>query len=478
MKTLTTDVVILGAGTAGLNARREAERAGRRWLLVDPGPYGTTCARVGCMPSKLLIAAADAAEEVRHAHRFGIGAQDPTVHGRAVMQRVKAERDRFAGFVVRDTEALPADQRLKGRGRLAGPHTVIVDDHTRIETGSVVIATGSSPWTPPGLEQVTDHVLVNDDLFDLDDLPASMAVLGAGIIGLELGQALRRLDVDVHLFDPFEVLGGLDDPAVLEVAKATIGAGLPLHLGSQVTEAVPDAGGVRLTWTEADGSTHSRRFDKILAAAGRRPNLAGLGLDTLGVPLDRRGMPPYDPYTTQVGELPVFLAGDVNGDRPLLHEAGDEGRIAGANAASFPRVNHGHRRVPLAIAFTDPQIGFVGRRYTDLHTAPCFAVGQVSYADQGRARVMGKNAGLVRIYADARTTRITGATMFGPRVEHTAHLLAWAIADDLTVTEALQRPFYHPVIEEGIRTALHDLAASLKVTNRCAPEDMAEGPGA
>ena len=152
MRTVDVDIAILGAGTAGLNARREAEKAGRSWVLIESGPYGTTCARVGCMPSKLLIAAADAAHAARDAARFGVHAEGIRVDGRAVMERVRAERDRFAGFVVESTEALPADQRLRGTARFVGPTTLQVDDHTRVEARSTADnAFDQRPGSPPNL---------------------------------------------------------------------------------------------------------------------------------------------------------------------------------------------------------------------------------------------------------------------------------------------------------------------------------------
>ena len=135
------------------------------------------------------------------------------------------------------------------------------------------------------------------------------------------------------------------------------------------------------------------------------------------------------------------------------------------------------RRTPLAIAFTHPQIALVGRHFADL--APgSFEVGEIDYGDQGRARVMGMNAGLVRIYAERECGALLGAEMFGPRVEHTAHLLAWAIQENVTVDRALASPFYHPVVEEGLRTALQDLAARLKLDAPCRPRDLEGGPGA
>ena len=174
--------------------------------------------------------------------------------------------------------------------------------------------------------------------------------------------------------------------------------------------------------------------------------------------------------------MPIFLAGDVSGHRAVLHEASDEGRIAGANAASYPEITAHLRRAPLAIAFTDPQMAIVGTPYRALDL-DAVEIGEVSYADQGRARVAGRNRGLVRIYADKKCCRLVGAEMFGPRVEHMAHLLAWATQAGMTVQHALRMPFYHPVVEEGLRTALRGLAAKLRVTGECRSEDLAEAPG-
>lgn len=476
MQNITVDVAIIGAGTAGLNARREVEKAGKSWVLIESGPYGTTCARVGCMPSKLLIAAADAAWHARHAGRFGIEVPDVGVDGQAVMARVRSERDRFAGFVVEATEALPEERRIRGRARFVGPTTLQVDDHTTVQAGSIVIATGSSPWVPPDLRGLGDRVDVNDDLFDWRDLPGSVAVFGTGVIGLELGQALHRLGVRTTFFNPFDVLGPFTDPAVAGTAREVLGQELDLNLGAVVHELVREDDGVRIRWTTAAGEERSAWFERVIAAAGRRANVAGLDLEAAGVPLDARGLPISDPHTLQLGDTPIFIAGDVAGHRPLLHEAADEGRIAGANAARFPAVVAGNRRTSIAIAFSEPQLAMVGARLGDLDPER-IEIGEVSFADQGRSRVMGVNAGLLRIYAEKSTCRLLGAEMIGPRAEHLAHLLAWVVQRRLTVLQVLHLPFYHPVIEEGVRTALKDLAAKLAVTGRCPPEDCATAAG-
>lgn len=473
---MNVDVAIIGAGTAGLSARREAERRGQRWVMIDPGPLGTTCARVGCMPSKLLIAAAEARHKALNAGLFGIRVPEAEVDGAAVMARVKSERDRFVGGVLKTTDELGPDRLVRGRARFTGPTTLTVDDGTSIDARAVVVATGSTPFVPPDLAPVSDRVLLNDDLFDLDDLPESVAVVGTGVIALELGQALHRLGVRIGFFNPFDEVGPVSDPAVIASVRQVLGDVLPLHVGVEGLEYALVDEGVRVRWIE-DGETREAIYAYVLAAAGRRPNLGGLGWEHTGAELNERGIPVYDEHTMQIGDLPIFIAGDVNNDRPLLHEAADEGRIAGRNAAGWPEDLLAHvRRTPLAIAFTDPNIAVVGKRYADLEPES-FAVGEVDYGRQGRARVIGENHGIVRVYAECKTGRLLGAEMFGPRVEHTAHLLAWAIAEGMTVQRALQMPFYHPVVEEGIRTALRGAAVKLRLAPKPCAAGLDCGPG-
>jgi dihydrolipoamide dehydrogenase len=477
MDTRQVDVAIIGAGTAGLNARRAVERQGGRPLLIESGPYGTTCARVGCMPSKLVIAAADVAHEIAGAARFGIWVPEYKVDGTAVMDRVRSERDRFAGGVVRDTEALPEEQRLRGHARFTGPTNLVVDDKVEVKARAVVIAAGSSPYIPQPFQAIRDRILINDDVFELERLPSTLAVVGTGIIGLELGQALHRLGVDVTFFSNADTLGPITDPQVQQAVGEVLGGKLNLHMSATVKEAIADPSGVWLRWRDADGGEQEAQFEKVLVAAGRRPNLDDLDVAQTGAALDKRGRPEWDPTTTQVGNLPVFMAGDVSGHIPLLHEAADEGRIAGENAMRYPEVSAHRRRTPLAIAFTDPQIAMVGKRHDQLDP-DAVEIGQASFDNQGRARVMGQNRGLLRVYADKECCSIIGAEMFMPRAEHMAHLLAWAVDQRMLVTRSLQMPFYHPVLEEGLRSALRDLAGKLRVTGECRCEDMAMAPGA
>ncbi|TXD38697.1 dihydrolipoyl dehydrogenase [Lujinxingia vulgaris] len=483
MQKRDVDVVVIGAGTAGLGAQSAARKAGASVALIEDGPYGTTCARVGCMPSKLLIAAADAAAAAQNAPTFGVHPEGVRIEGREVLERVRRERDRFVGFVLKQTERIPDEVRIRGRARLTSTTTVRValegsDEEMEITARAVVIATGSSPYFPPNLVPLKEKLSTSADVFEWEDLPESVAVVGPGVIGLELGQALHRLGVRVSFFSPFNELAHIQDPKVAEVIHEVLSDELDLHLGIDafdVSEATDGEGGFVLRWHDAQKQPGEARFEKVLVTAGRRPNLDGLGLKEAGVPVDERGQPSFDPRTTQVGQLPVFIAGDAANHYPLLHEAADEGRIAGSNAAKFPDIRAQIRRAPLAITFTDPQMAVVGCGWKKLDKDGC-GIGEVSYANQGRARVEAKNKGLVRIYADRDTGRLCGAEMFGPDVEHTAHLLAWAVQSGMTVFDALDMPFYHPVVEEGIRTALRSLTGDLRLTAGTA-EKLRYGPG-
>jgi dihydrolipoamide dehydrogenase len=462
MTRIETDVAVIGAGTAGLAAYRAARAAGARAVLIEGGPYGTTCARVGCMPSKLLIAAAEAAHATERFDEFGLRLQGRVrVDGRAVMARVKRERDRFVGFVVRGVDGIPAEDRIRGYARFTGSQSLRVDGGPEVVFGRAVIATGSSPAVPPFLRALGDRAIVNDQVFDWDDLPTSVAVFGPGVIGLELGQALARLGVQVSMFGLGGLVGPFTDPQVRTYAARTFGAAFHLDADAKVSRVERDDAGVVITYSDPQGIEQTARVDCVIAATGRTPNVRGLDLEKAGVALNARGVPVYDPRTMQCGASPIFIAGDANADLPLLHEAADEGRIAGENAARFPDVRPQPRRAPIAVVFSDPQLAVVGARYADLHPGS-FVTGAVSFEDQGRSRVMLRNRGLLHVYADVATGRLLGAELIGPDAEHIAHLLAWVVQLGLTVEQVLALPFYHPVVEEGLRTALRDAQSRLE----------------
>lgn len=448
--TRKVEVVVIGAGSAGVTAVFALRRAGRSLVLINAGPEGSTCTRVGCMPSKALIEAASAYHTLTRMDMFGVrGADGLTVDGAAVMARVRAVRDRLVeGLVGRYRRVLDETQFIAGHAKIVAPDCVEVNGE-RIETRAIIIATGSSPVLPAPFQALGDALLTTDTLFEETALPTSLAVVGLGAIGCEIGQAMARLGVDVHGFDAAPVIAGIKDPAVAEAALALLGRDMSITTGVQVAPHLEDNGQVSILAGE-----HRYTVDRVLVSVGRRPNIAGLGLETLGIELDGRGMPPFDPQTLQIGDLPVYIIGDANADRPLLHECTDEGRIAALNILAGQRQPF-RRRVPLTIAFTGPQIASVGAQMDELDPETT-AMGRASAQKNGRAVVKGDTEGLIRIYADKASLRLLGASLVMADAEHMAHWLAMAIEQEMTLDACLATPFYHPVLEETLRDALQN----------------------
>lgn len=452
MDAIAVDVAVIGAGTAGLVARRASVEGGARTALIEAGQWGTTCVRAGCMPSKLLLAAARAARQARMAPLFGIEPAEVAIDGAAVMARLHRERDRFLRGIYDDLDRIPAQGKIEGKARFAGPTTLLVDDRLRVEAKAIVIATGASSAIPQPLRPVRDRVLTNETVFELTDLPRSIAVLGAGPLGIELGAAFTRLGVRTTVFDKGDTIGGLKDPEVARVAADTLSRELDLKLGVEI-EASPSSDGAGVSWHGASGQGEAA-FEYVLAAAGRPPNLKDLNLEAAGLALDEHGTPLYDRRTMRCGESAIFIAGDADHDRPVLHEASREGRIAGANAARYPSVADEPGDAALSIVFTDPDMAAVGE--------PLTALGEDGVAggcdfNRGRGLIEGRPDGLMRLYARRNDRTIAGAEMIGAAVEHLAQLVALLVQQRVTVDAALNLPFYHPTYEELLKDCLLEL---------------------
>ena len=455
------DVAVIGAGSAGLPAYRAARMHTEKVVLIEGGVYGTTCARVGCMPSKLLIAAAEAAHSIETASKFGVYSSKPTINGHDVMKRVRSERDRFVGFVLESVENIDQNHHFRGHAQFIDNHTIQVEDKI-IEAKSVVISTGSSPKLMSMFNGLGDRLVVNDDIFDWDTLPESVAVFGPGVIGLELGQALHRLGVRIRIFGLSGSLKPLSDMGIKSYAENLFKDEFPLDTKANILGLELENEQVKISFVDPkNGEEKEELFDFLLAATGRSPNVNDLGLENTKLELDSLGVPLYNSSTMQCGNSSIFIAGDVNNDLPILHEAADEGKIAGDNAARFPDIKSGLRRSPVTVVFCDPQIAIVGESWSELERNENVVTGKVSFEGQGRSRIILKNKGLMHVYADQNSGLFLGSEFIGPHAEHLAHLMSWAHQQNMTIQQMLEMPFYHPVIEEGLRTALRDAESKL-----------------
>ena len=454
------DIAIIGLGSAGLYALGKVRPAGKSVVAIDGGELGTTCARVGCMPSKAAIQVAEDYHRRKIFSRYGLeGADGLDLDLAEAMEHVRDLRDTFVDRVLgNSSDNFPEGMLIDSYAHFVEPDLLKTEDGQRIRAKAIIIATGSRPVVPAAWEEFRDDIITSDEFFELETLPASAAVIGLGVIGLEIGHTMARMGVEVTGIDMAETIGGISDPEVARQAIDIIGKEMPLWLGAGAELSRAEDERIRVS---AGGN--SVVVDKVFASLGRTPNVEKLNLAVTGAPLDERGIPVFDRNTMQVGDLPLYIAGDVDGERPLLHEAGDEGRIAGHNAATGE--NRAFRRkTPLNIVFSDPNIVHTGARYDELDPDTT-AIGQMAIAPVGRALIMGKNKGLIRVYADKASGRLLGSEMITVKGENLGHLLAWCIQKEMTVGEVLQMPFYHPVMEEALQAALYDLYHKVDAKN-------------
>lgn len=472
--TRTVSVAVIGAGTAGQNAFRQASKTRDDIVIINEGFWTTTCIQVGCMPSKLLIAAADRAHEANHSADFGVHAT-AQIDGKRVMERVREERSHFASYIKKQVESWPEDKKIDGRAYINQQGLIEVNNEL-IDAKNIIVATGSSTFIPDGwADKLGATLLTSDTVFELNDLPKSLAVVGAGAIGLELAQAFTRLGVEVTLFNRVKRVAGLKDDDINNKAIDCLSHELTMHLGSDIkdvgtqhtdTQDHPEQTAF-INYEDSAGEARQWQGEYVLVATGRRNTIKQLGIENLGVELDDKNRPKnLSIKTGQIGDLNVYIVGDANAHIPLLHVASDEGYSAGNMICGNEKDAYIRPpALPFSIVFCSPQIVNVGMSLPEIQQDPEleYVVGRVSFDNQGRSRVMGVNCGLLHIYGCKKTDRILGASMIGPDAEYIGHILATAITNDLNIKDMLDTPFYHPTILEGLRTALRDVQHKMKI---------------
>jgi dihydrolipoamide dehydrogenase len=453
----SVDVAVVGGGPAAVAAFRAASEISGRSVMIQSTPSAPNRS----LASKLLIAAADAAHDARAARAFGLKTT-VAVDGRAVMDGVRQELDRLVETVPFGDDGVASDHKLVGPARFIAPGVLDVAG-TLVRARAVVVATGAHPVIPVALDDVRERVVVLDDVLAWTDLPDSVAIFGAGVVGLEFGQALSRLGVRVRVFGRGGGLGPLTDPRVCEVAARVLAMEVPIELEANVRSVRLVGERVLVESEDPGGHPRVETFDYALVAVGRRPNLATMDLERGGVRVEKGGLVIADRTTMRAGSSNVFLAGGVRPEGSVFHEEADEGILAGTNAARYPDVRPGPRRSRLQIVFTDPQIAVAGETFAGVsERGPGVVTSEVLFDEQGRSRVIHKNRGIARVYADGHSGRLLGAEIAGPRAENLGHLLAWAHQQALTIDQMLEMPFFHPSIEEGIAAALRISRAELR----------------
>jgi dihydrolipoamide dehydrogenase len=460
------DVAVIGAGTAGMNAFSTLRKAGVRAVIIDQGPLGTTCARVGCMPSKAVLQAGKRWDMLRSllpaAHRdraldlLPAGSTTPQL----LWEQALTTRDQLVEGNIRQLNDLAGDALLSGQARFTGPQTLLLEGGTTVEAKAFVLATGSEATRPQALhDALGDKLITTDELFYLDALPRSLAVVGLGPIGLEMGLALSRLGCQVVGSNRSRRIGLMEDPEVNSAALDYFGRQFPMAFEAPVTAQRRSDGRV-----DFQAGAVQAQVDWVLAATGRVPRTRALALEQAGAHFDDKGRLRWDAVTQQVLGVPMFLAGDVSSDRPLMHEAAVGGVIAAQRALQHLGLEKGQpvrrRSAPLSIVFSDPDLAVVGKRFHSL--PPDAVVATTRGSGNGRSKIMQAPHHVLRLYADASSRKLLGASIFCAGGEHLAHQLAWAVQRGETSESLRDLPYYHPTVEEMIDNALKELRKAFK----------------
>ncbi|HZC17648.1 MAG TPA: dihydrolipoyl dehydrogenase [Caulobacteraceae bacterium] len=450
------DVVIIGGGPGGYNAAIRAGQLGMSVACVENRvTLGGTCLNVGCIPSKALLHASELYEMAALDFAgFGI---DATVK----LNLPNMHKQKAAGVtaLTKGVEFLFKKNKvdwIKGTGRIAGPGKVIVKAEdgaeTTLDAKAIVIATGSEPAPLPGVPVDQSRIVDSTGALALPEVPKNLLVIGAGIIGLELGSVWRRLGAGVTVVEFLDrITPGMDEEVAKTFQRALAKQGMAFKLGTKVTGAKAGAKGVDVTVEPvAGGAPETLKADYVLVAIGRRPYTDGLGLDAVGVKPDRRGFIETDHGRTSAPG--VWAIGDVTLGPMLAHKAEDEAVAVIELIAG--KAGHVNYDVIPSVVYTFPEVAWVGKTEEELMAeGVAYKAGKFPFTANARARVNDEAIGFVKVLADAKTDRILGAHMIGPDVGEM--VAEWCVAMEFqAASEDVARTSHpHPTRSEALRQA-------------------------
>ena len=464
-ETNSYDVIVIGAGPGGYVCAIRCAQLGMRVAVAEQREtLGGTCLNVGCIPSKALLQSSEKFAEAQHGlAEHGIDAS-ATLNLKAMMARKDGVVDKLTNGVAYLFKKNKIDH-LKGRGRLAGSGAVEVGG-TAYSAKHIVIATGSDVMPLPGVEIDEKRILSSTGALALGKVPKTLAVIGAGYIGLEMGSVWARLGAQVTVVEYLDrILPGMDGEIARQVQRILKKQGLDFRLGRKVTGARATRTGITLTVEPAPGDVGGRRRrdpegGAVLVAIGRRPFTDDLGLEAAGIGTDARGFIAVDGHF-RTGAEGVYAIGDVIPGPMLAHKAEEEGvALAEMLAGQAGHVNY--ETVP-GIVYTWPEVASVGRTEEQLKEAgTAYKVGRFPFGANSRAICTGETDGMVKIVADAQTERILGAHIVGPEAGNTIHEVV-NVMEFGGCAEDLARCFHaHPTYNEAVREAALDVSGAAR----------------
>ena len=464
------DLVVIGSGPGGYIAAIRAGQLGMKVACVEKyDTYGGTCLNVGCIPSKALLESSEKFEEAQHElGDHGIEVGEVTLD----LDKMQERKREVVSGLVNGVDYLFSKNNVDGFHGFAtikDTNTVEVDlndgETETLETEKILIATGSKPSSLPGIEYDDEYIVDSTWALEFSEVPEHLIVIGAGVIGLEMGSVWSRLGGDVTVVEYLpEILGGRMDPQVAKKAQKLFGKqGLDFVLEAKVTGAEVEDGEVTVTYEPRgeEGEEQTLSGDRLLVAVGRYPYTEGLGLDNIGLECDERGFIHVDEnYETDVDG--VYAIGDVIPGPMLAHLAEDEGVVC------VERMNgmgsHVYYDAVPDVVYTHPEIASVGKTEAELDEAGIeYKSGKFLFRANGRARAINYTEGFVKVLADAKTDRILGAHIIGPQAGDLIAELAVAIEFWGSSEDVARTPHAHPSLAEVVKEAC--LAVEGRVLN-------------
>ena len=456
MSDTTYDVVIIGGGPAGYNGAIRAGQLGLKVAVVEKrATLGGTCLNEGCIPSKALLHASEMYEAARKDFA-GLGIKvDPQLD----MPAMHKQKDASVGQLTRGIEFLFKKNKvdwIKGAGRIVGPGRVTVtgeDGAERtVEAKNIVIATGSEPSSVGGVEVDQQRIVDSTGALAIPEAPRRLVVIGAGIIGLELGSVWRRLGAEVTVIEYLDrIIPGADAEVAATFQKILAKQGMAFKLGQKVTGArLTDTGVAVSVEPVSGGPAETLEADVVLVAVGRRPYTKGLGLESVGVELDGRGFVPNTHYQTSAPG--VWVIGDVTYGPQLAHKAEDEAVAVMELIAG--RAGHVNYDVIPSVIYSAPEVAWVGKTEEQLKSeGVAYKSGRFPFAANSRAKVNHEAEGFVKVLADAATDRILGAHLVGPSVSEMVGEYAVAMEFGGASEDVARTSHAHPTRSEALRQA-------------------------
>lgn len=459
------DVVVIGAGPGGYVAAIRCAQLGLKtacvegWINKQGKPaLGGTCLNVGCIPSKALLDSSHHFHHIKHeAGDHGISASGVTID----VNRMIARKDKIVQMLTQGISGLFRKNKvtwLQGFGRLAGEHQVEISNTTEdgteqstVQAENIIIATGSVPVTIPPAPIDNNRIVDSTGALNFTETPRRLGVIGAGVIGLELGSVWNRLGSEVVVLEALEEFLPAVDRDISDMAHKTLGKqGLDIRLGARVTGTGTDSLQVTVNY-EQDGEKQQLNVDKLIVAVGRKPNIEGLGAGEAGLELDDRGYIQVDAECRT--NLPgVYAVGDVVRGPMLAHKASEEGVAVAERIAG----NHGHMNYDIIpwVIYTWPEIAWVGKTEQELQSAGReFRTGSFPLAASGRARAMGDTTGVVKMIGDAKTDRILGVHIFGPSASELIAEAVLAMGFEGSTEDIALTIHAHPTLAEAMHEA-------------------------